>query len=222
VSEPKNVGGFLVRRMQAWERDYTTIPNAYVRDGRLSYKARGILAVLMSHQDGYQLSLKALAESSREDGIAAVRTAVNELETFGYLVRVDKRLHGGNNGTRWELTDPTVPLFDPVDNTPSTPFENRTSENRTSENRMQTPFENRTQEEDQVKKTRASQGDPTSGAARPGDNSDAFGAPSDPLTRWLSERCPADWHEPPAPHDLGTNGKCRGCYEPAPREEAHA
>lgn len=203
------------------DRDFTVVRNAYFRDGRLSLKARGLLGLLMTHQEGYQLSLKSIADSSREDGIAAVRTAVRELELFGYLVREDKRLHGGNHGTSWALTDPTVPLFDPVDNLPSTPFENRTSENRTSENRTQNPFENRTQEEHQLKKTKTSQGDHSSAAARPGENSDASGAPSSPLTRWLTTECPADWQNH-GPHDLGRYGACLRCFERAPLEGEQA
>lgn len=66
---------------------FTQISNAALRDPRLSFKARGILAWLASHQDGYGCSVAAIVSDSDSDGKAAVRSALDELEAAGYLRR---------------------------------------------------------------------------------------------------------------------------------------
>jgi len=66
---------------------FTQISNAAIRDPRLSFKARGVLAWLASHQDGYGCSVAAIVADSDSDGKAAIRTALDELEGAGYLVR---------------------------------------------------------------------------------------------------------------------------------------
>jgi hypothetical protein len=66
---------------------FTQISNAALRDPRLSFKARGILAWLASHQDGYGCSVAAIVSDSDTDGKAAVRSALDELEAAGYLTR---------------------------------------------------------------------------------------------------------------------------------------
>lgn len=137
---PKNVGGVLVRRKLSFEKQFTQIPNAYLRDERLGYRAIGILAHLMSHSDGHEVSIKTLAEDG-PDGVSAVRTAVEKLEEHGYLTRENTRAHGGVYATRWELTEPRRPLFDSVETTES---ENRTPSSPAFENRTPSAFENRT------------------------------------------------------------------------------
>ncbi|MFZ4843025.1 hypothetical protein [Mycetocola saprophilus] len=140
-----NVGGTLVRTPLSWETHFTQIPNAYVRDRRLSHKARGILAELMSHTTGTEVSIKALSEGT-PDGLAAIRSGVTELEHHGYLRRESVRGTRGTYGTKWILTEPTIPLFEAQNHTA---YENRTRsvDNPESafENRTNTAFENRTQ-----------------------------------------------------------------------------
>jgi hypothetical protein len=140
----RNVGGTLVRRKLSFEANFTQIPNSYVRDKRLSMKARGILGYLMSQANGQEVSLRSLADDSEPDGLASIRSGVEELERHGYLVRENARGKAGTYGTRWELTEPRKPLFDLVDNTA---FENRTRNVTAFENRTNTAFENRTNKE---------------------------------------------------------------------------
>jgi hypothetical protein len=145
TAEPRNIGGTLVRRKLSFESGFTQIPNAYMRDPRTGFKAKGILAHLMSHRDGFEVSLASLADVSDRDGLSAVRSGVEELEAAGYLVRESKRGTGapGTYGTRWVLTEPTVPL-EGIDSS----CDNRTNRKGPSfDNRTNSSFDNRTHKE---------------------------------------------------------------------------
>ncbi|MER6684661.1 hypothetical protein [Streptomyces olivaceoviridis] len=142
--------GFIRRGPMAadvFEEQFTQIHNAVFRDNRMSFKAKGIFGLISTHRDGYGLSIESIVARST-DGVAAVRTGLNELEKFGYLVRRQERLDGptadrpnakkGSFGqTEYFITDMpdglTITLPSPADdhprNTRSAPsFENRTTE----------------------------------------------------------------------------------------------
>lgn len=138
----RNVGGRIVRRMMRADREFATIRNRYLRDPRLSYRAIGLLAHLISHAEGYRVTLadlasppeprtavsaRAAARRAAEDagvpfrdpnpapareGLSAVRAAVRELEAAGYLVRTNSRTQAGVFETEWSLVDPDPQLFD--------------------------------------------------------------------------------------------------------------
>lgn len=69
------------------EQEYAAIPNVMLRDERLSYRARGIMAHIGSHADGYHVNAESLSRDGRE-GREAVRTAMAELRDAGYLRNV--------------------------------------------------------------------------------------------------------------------------------------
>jgi hypothetical protein len=97
----------LVRKPLRFESNFVQIPNAWVRDERISFKARGIRDMLMSHKSGFEVTLKTLALGSPKEGLDAVRTGVEELEQAGYLVRTMTRgRHVVGTATVWEIRDP--------------------------------------------------------------------------------------------------------------------
>lgn len=96
----------LIRTRIRFERDFTQLPNAWLRDNRLSFRARGVLSMLMSHEPGkFKVTLKALANDNPE-GIDALRAAVQELEQQGYLRRYRKARGGQFQPDTWEICDP--------------------------------------------------------------------------------------------------------------------
>ena len=98
----------LIRGHHSFDDHYTQIPNDWVRDSRLSLKAIGLLAQIMSHKPGWNLSLRSIARIN-ETGVGTIKSAVEELETFGYLTRSSDQLHN-EDGTfadyLWTTADP--------------------------------------------------------------------------------------------------------------------
>lgn len=86
---------------------FTQVRNEWVRDARLSWKARGLLTYLHSHADGYELSLAQIVRAAT-DGKDAVATGLRELESLGYLActRPERAGQGRWGETEYELADP--------------------------------------------------------------------------------------------------------------------
>ena len=107
----------IIRGKHSFEGHFTQIPNTWVRDKRLSYKARGLLAELMSHEPGFRVSRESIARSG-QDGDRAVRSAIAELEAAGYLRRSQERSDSQRFGAAvWTTCDPFEPSvrFAPAD-----------------------------------------------------------------------------------------------------------
>ena len=66
--------------------DYTVMANHHLRDERLSLKAKGLLSMLLSLPDDWEISIRGLA-SIVTDGVGAVQTGINELIEAGDIVR---------------------------------------------------------------------------------------------------------------------------------------
>lgn len=101
------MSGRLIRREFRYERNYTQVPNAWMRDERLSFRARGLLGLLATHKTGFSVTLKSLASTSPSEGLDALRAAVNELEKLGYLRRYTKASRGRFTPDDWEVMDPS-------------------------------------------------------------------------------------------------------------------
>lgn len=80
--------------------NYTTISNVYLRDIRLSLKAKGFLTVVMSLPDTWDFSIKGICKVLKE-GTTAVYNTIDELKTNGYCEvtssRDDKGMFLGND-----------------------------------------------------------------------------------------------------------------------------
>lgn len=69
---------------------FAQIANAMLRDKRLSFKARGILAMVLSHAEEWDAQRDWIENQSDHDGRAAIQSALNELTEHGYR-RVEKQ-----------------------------------------------------------------------------------------------------------------------------------
>lgn len=81
-------------------RDYgfTVVSNDCVRDRRLSFRARGLLMFLLSQPPDFAVRSEELAAESDGEGRDAVRTALREIESAGYLRRERRQ----NTRGQWE------------------------------------------------------------------------------------------------------------------------
>lgn len=83
--------------------NFTKVPNTALRDSRLSWKARGLHAFLLSHVDeGWPSAATYLAEQG-PDGRDSCEAGLRELAKHGYIERTRRQVEGG----RW-TTDITV------------------------------------------------------------------------------------------------------------------
>lgn len=79
------------------ENPYVMIDKYGLNDERLSWKAKGLLAYLLSKPDDWQVYERDIIKRST-DGRDAVRTALRELEACGYLSRRQIRSESGSFG----------------------------------------------------------------------------------------------------------------------------
>jgi len=98
----------LIRGHHNFDDHFTQIPNDWVRDSRLTLKAIGLLTQLMSHRPGWNMSISSLARFNKT-GVDTIKSAVKELELYGYLKRSEKQEHN-DDGTFadyvWTTADP--------------------------------------------------------------------------------------------------------------------
>ena len=74
--------------------NYTIMSNVFLRDKRLSLKAKGLLALMFSLPEEWNYSVDGLTTLSA-DGKDSIATAITELEKYGYLIRTQAK---DNNG----------------------------------------------------------------------------------------------------------------------------
>lgn len=85
---------------------FTIVPNAWLRDPALSWRAKGLLCYIASHAAGHKLTVEQILAEG-EGGKDAVRAGLVELEGRGYLVRSKLRAADGKiTGTDYTLADP--------------------------------------------------------------------------------------------------------------------
>jgi hypothetical protein len=95
----------IVRNRLRFEQHFVQIPNAWLRDARLSFGARGLLAQLMTHDEGWNTSVAALVKNGPQ-GKSAINAMLKELEAAGYLQREQRREGGRFESSKYIITDP--------------------------------------------------------------------------------------------------------------------
>jgi len=86
---------------------FTTIPNTTVRDKTLSFRARGILALLLSNTEDWVVHKSWIVEQGTE-GKEAIAAALRELESKGYATYAELREKGQFVGAQWTFHDEPV------------------------------------------------------------------------------------------------------------------
>lgn len=102
----------IVRAVKDKNNPYYVKNRRAVEDVRLSWKAKGIHDYLMSKPDHWNANINELTKAST-DGMAAVRSGVQELIDFGYMARVRVVDEETKRVERWELHTYETPELNP-------------------------------------------------------------------------------------------------------------
>ena len=86
------------------ETNFTIMSNVGLRDKRLSFKAKGLLAYMLSLPDDWVFYEEEITKHST-DGKQSVRTGLKELQQFGYLIKNQSREKGKFAKVDWLLYD---------------------------------------------------------------------------------------------------------------------
>lgn len=105
-------------------RDYTVMSNYHLRDKSLSLKAKGLLSQMLSLPEDWDYTLSGLSCINRESK-DAIRSAINELEKAGYIIRRQTTdasgKFSGNEYIIHEAPEPIPPLLEkPLSENPTT------------------------------------------------------------------------------------------------------
>ncbi|PFE05070.1 DNA-binding protein [Bacillus cereus] len=115
--------------------NYSVVNNTGLRDERLSWKAKGILAYILTLPDDWVFYREELATHAK-DGIDSLRSGMKELKEYGYLKRLPIR-NENNKIVSWETVIHEVPQVEPLADFPPVeepPVENPPVENPPVEN----------------------------------------------------------------------------------------
>lgn len=103
-----------IHRIQK-NKNYSMMSNIPLRDARLSFGARGMLAFLLSQPDDWEVSTAHLIKSSPA-GKTAVYSMINELVDLGYMTKVEYKGDGSKfAGVAYDVHEES---FKPVDQQP--------------------------------------------------------------------------------------------------------
>lgn len=89
------------------ETGFTQVSNQVLRDPNISFKAKGLLCLLLSNESGKWTSYQECIENMSAEGAGAIRSGLKELETAGYLLRIHyvDRATKRRKGSFWAYTD---------------------------------------------------------------------------------------------------------------------
>jgi hypothetical protein len=106
-----------LRRGEMASDHFTILSNALLRDGTISYRAKGVFGNMASHREGFTITEEFLASMGTE-GISAIRVALQELRAAGYIYRGErmrypkgtvnrkgKDISGALGAYQWYVTD---------------------------------------------------------------------------------------------------------------------
>ncbi len=99
------------RQHKQLSQGFTTIPNSIFMDKRLSLKGVGMLCKLLSLPPNWEFSEVGLTKIMK-DGKDSVKSALKELETFGYLQR--ERVRDENGKLRGSIYHVYEVPFEPI------------------------------------------------------------------------------------------------------------
>lgn len=102
----------IVRATKDRENPYVMINKEAISDTRLSWKARGLLAYILSKPNDWKVILEHL-ENQAPDGKTSLRSGIDELKKHGYVIRVAVRKN--KKIDHWEFWVNETPIAEPIE-----------------------------------------------------------------------------------------------------------
>lgn len=95
----------MIVKIHRREGHYAILASSVLRNTHLSFKARGLWAMLLSFSDNWEVSISHLCTTSEHDGRYAIQKALQELQEEGlaHLNRNIRTEAGQLIGSRWEI-----------------------------------------------------------------------------------------------------------------------
>lgn len=93
----------LIRRKKR-DRAFSVLPTAAINDGRLGFKAKGVLLYILSKPDNWETRSEELREAG-PDGRDAIRAALRELRGAGYMALRKERNAEGRIVSYYEVSE---------------------------------------------------------------------------------------------------------------------
>jgi DnaD/phage-associated family protein len=127
----------IFRTVKNKDNPFVMIDRRPIDNAALSFKAKGILAYLMSRPDGWEVSVTDLVRHGT-DGEASIRSGLKELKDAGHMKYTTSRREGRITG--WLIEVYEVPNADFIETSPDGDFqqvENLQVENQDVENRRE-------------------------------------------------------------------------------------
>ena len=106
MSEDKRLNEVI--RVKKQPKHFVVLDKTFLQDSRLSCKAKGILAYLLSKPDDWKVIVGDIVNNCA-DGKAAIYSGLKELKEYGYYEKVPVRNEAGTRIIRWESTVYEVP-----------------------------------------------------------------------------------------------------------------
>ncbi|MCK8675013.1 replication protein [Rhodococcus sp. HM1] len=106
-----------IRRGPRLADNFSVLSNAVLNDERLSFRARGVLAWLLSKPLDWHIRSEAIAAQSPREGREAIRSTMRELVELGYLIREKVQDEQG----RWSTIQTVYEEPRPSGDTPAPP-----------------------------------------------------------------------------------------------------
>ena len=115
------------------ENNYTRVSNHYLRDNSLSFKAKGLLTLMLSLPEDWDYTIAGLAQFTA-DGRVSIASTIRELEECGYIRRSQTR---GENGAfaqneYWNYEVPQTDKAPCAENVETADLDGEISENEAS------------------------------------------------------------------------------------------
>lgn len=131
-----------ILRIKKHHGNYVILDKTFIKDNRLSWKAKGVLGYLLSCPDGWDVNVNDLMHQST-DGKCAIYSALKELTEYGYYKKMAIR-DEKSRIIRWESTVSELPMDEfheneHIENSNS----NMTSDNEDMKNKNQATKNNK-------------------------------------------------------------------------------